>query len=309
MIENFSKIVKNNFMKEQILALWNTHGDSITALGGKILFAFLVALGGKLLIHIAGIAIRRVTSRIPLFDETFASMFRIIITYTILIICIIMILDSFGVNTASLIALLGAAGVAVGLALKDTLSNIASGIILLLLRSYRKGDYIEFGSCAGTVKNMDLFTTSLETSDGIFISAPNSSIWGIPLKNYTRNRRRRMDIAISISYGDSIDTAFNLMRQIAGEEKRFLPDPAPQIMVQSLGDSSVNIMLRAWTHIDVYWAVYWDLMRGLKDRVEAAGLTIPFPQKDIHIIPETQYAKSAGAQTASAEKLIDDPRR
>ncbi|MDR1626899.1 MAG: mechanosensitive ion channel family protein [Spirochaetia bacterium] len=291
-------------MKEQILALWNTHGDSITALGGKILFAFLVALGGRVLIHIAGALIRRATSRIPLFDETFASMFRIVISYTILIVCIIMILDSFGVNTASLIALLGAAGVAVGLALKDTLSNIASGIILLLLRSYRKGDYIEFGACAGTVRDMDLFTTSLETPDGIFISAPNSSIWGLPLKNYSRNRRRRMDISIGISYSDSIDTAFKLMRQIAAEEKRFLPDPAPQIMVQSLGESSVNITLRAWAHADDYWPAYWDLMRGLKDRTLAAGLTIPFPQQDVHIVAEPQPHNPE-----PTGNLIDDPRR
>jgi small conductance mechanosensitive channel len=99
------------------------------------------------------------------------------------------------------------------------------------------------------------------------------------------------------------------MRKIIAEEKRFLPDPAPQIVVQSLGDSSVNIMLRAWTHTDAYWAVYWDLMRGLKDRVEAAGLTIPFPQQDIHIVAETKDPKFAGAKTPSSESLIDDARR
>jgi small conductance mechanosensitive channel len=275
-------------MKEQFLGLWNQYSASIISLGGKIGFAVLVALSGKVLIHIAGKVIHRLTSKLPLLDETFASMFRIIITYTILIICVIMILDSFGVNTTSLIALLGAAGVAVGLALKDTLSNIASGIILLLLRSYRKGDFIEFGSCSGTVKDMDLFTTSLETPEGIFISAPNSAIWGIPLRNYTRNRRRRMDIIAGISYGDSIDAAFGVMRQICAEEKRFLSEPAPQILVQSLGDNSVNIMLRAWAYTDVYWNVYWDVMRGLKDKIEAAGLSIPFPQRDIHIIDETR---------------------
>ncbi|MDR1316563.1 MAG: mechanosensitive ion channel family protein [Spirochaetales bacterium] len=289
-------------MKDQFLGLWSEYGNSLIRLGGKVLFALLVALGGRILVYIAGRLIHRMTSKIPLFDETFASMFRLVITYTVFIVCIIMILDSFGVNTTSLIALLGAAGVAVGLALKDTLSNIASGIILLLLRSYRKGDYIEFGSCAGTVKDMDLFTTSLETSDGIFISAPNSSIWGLPLKNYTRNSSRRMDIVINISYSDSIDAAFDLMRRISMEETRFLPSPAPQILLQSLGDSSVSVMLRAWTNTATYWNIYWDLMRGLKDRIQAAGLTIPFPQQDVHIIAETLSQPFPKKDSGSAEE-------
>jgi small conductance mechanosensitive channel len=194
-----------------------------------------------------------------------------------------MILDLFGINTTSLIAVLGAAGVAVGLALKDTLSNIASGIILLLLGSYRKGDFIEFGSQMGTVKDISLFTTTLETPDGIFISAPNSSIWGVPLKNYTRNGKRRMDLVVSISYSDSIDTAFAVMRQIAVEEKRFLATPAPQVMVQTLADSTVNILLRAWANSDVYWSIYWDQMKNVKEKIEAAGLHIPFPQRDVHV--------------------------
>ncbi|MDR3200946.1 MAG: mechanosensitive ion channel [Spirochaetales bacterium] len=271
-------------MKDIFLELWNTHSDLITSLGRKALFAAALVFAAKLLIHIAGKLLRRATAKIPRFDETFASMLRIVITYSILIICIIMILDSFGVNTTSLIALLGAAGVAVGLAMKDTLGNIAAGIILLLLRSYRKGDYIEFASFSGTVKEMDLFTTTLETPDGVFISAPNGTIWGVPLKNYTRNRKRRMDLVVGISYSDSIDTAFEVMRQIAVEETRFLPHPAPQVMVQSLGDSSVNIMLRAWAHTDDYWTVYWEKIRLVKERIEAAGLNIPFPQRDVHIV-------------------------
>jgi small conductance mechanosensitive channel len=292
-------------MKDQIFILWNEYSTSIVTIGSKTLFALLVALAGRILIRIARKLIRRVTSKMPLFDETLASMFRLVITYAILIVCVIIILDSFGVNTTSLIALLGAAGVAVGLALKDTLSNIASGIILILLRSYHKGDHIEFGSYAGTVKDMNLFTTKLETPDGIFISAPNSSIWGVPLKNYTRNHHRRMEIVIGISYADSIGTAFDVMRQIIAEEKRFLDSPAPQVMVKSLSDSSVDIMLRAWTPTDVYWDVYWDVMRGLKDRIEAAGLTIPFPQRDVHIIGEAQDAQSAGIKKISATNLSD----
>jgi small conductance mechanosensitive channel len=135
---------------------------------------------------------------------------------------------------------------------------------------------------------MDLFTTTLETGDGIFISAPNSTLWGVPLKNYSRSRRRRMDLSIGISYKDSIDAAFAVMRQITEEETRFLRDPPPQVMVQSLGDNSVNIMLRAWATTDVYWSVYWEQIRNIKEKIEAAGLNIPFPQRDIHIIQEKE---------------------
>jgi small conductance mechanosensitive channel len=219
-------------------------------------------------------------------DSTISHLLRLIVRYGIFIICLIMIFNVFGINTTSLLALLGAAGLAVGLALKDTLSNIAAGIILLFLGTYRRGDYIEFGACSGTVKQISLFTTILETPDGIYISAPNSSIWGTPLKNYTRNGKRRMDISVPIAYSDSIDTAFRVVREMAAAESRFLADPAPQILVQSYGDSSVNVLLRAWAPLDRYWPIYWDLMRGLKERLEEAGLSIPFPQRDLHVYTE-----------------------
>jgi small conductance mechanosensitive channel len=221
-------------------------------------------------------------------DSTISHLLRLIVRYGIFIICLIMIFNVFGINTTSLLAILGAAGLAVGLALKDTLSNIAAGIILLFLGTYRRGDYIEFGSCSGTVKEISLFTTILETPDGIYISAPNSSIWGTPLKNYTRNGKRRMDISVPIAYSDSIDTAFRVVREMAAAESRFLADPAPQILVQSYGDSSVNVLLRAWAPLDRYWPVYWDLMRGLKEKLDEAGLSIPFPQRDLHVYTERQ---------------------
>jgi small conductance mechanosensitive channel len=264
--------------------LWETHSGYILILGGRFLTTVLIIIAGILLIKTLDKILRRATAGKMKLDETVGSMFRLVIRYGIIIICVILILNVFGINTASLIALLGAAGVTIGLALKDTLGNIASGIILLLLRTYRKGDFIECGSIVGTVKDMDLFTTTLETGDGILISAPNSTLWGVPLKNYSRSERRRMDLSIGISYNDSLDTAFAVMLQIAADEKRFLRDPPPQVMVQSLGDSSVNIMLRAWATPDVYWSIYWEQMRNIKEKIEAAGLTIPFPQRDIHIV-------------------------
>ncbi|MDR2738603.1 MAG: mechanosensitive ion channel family protein [Treponema sp.] len=223
-------------------------------------------------------------------DDTVSNLLRLTVRYGIFIICLIMIFNVFGINTASFLAILGAAGIAVGLALKDTLSNIAAGIILLFLGTYRRGDYIEFGAYSGTVKEISLFTTILETPDGVYISAPNSSIWGTPLKNYTRNSTRRMDIAVPIAYSDSIDTAFRVVKDLAAAESRFLADPAPQILVQSYGDSSVNVLLRVWVPTALYWPAYWDQMRVLKEKLEEAGLSIPFPQRDVHLYTEPKPA-------------------
>jgi small conductance mechanosensitive channel len=272
-------------MEQMLPDFWNRYSEAIVTIGRKVIVALLIAVVGRILVKTIRRLIKKASAskKLPV-DETLGSMLRLVVTYGVIIVCAIMILDVFGINTTSLIAILGAAGVAVGLALKDTLSNIASGIILLFLRSYCKGDFIEFSSTMGTVREISLFTTILETPDGIFISAPNSSIWGTPLKNYTRNGKRRMDLVASISYSDSIETAFQVMLDIAANEKRFLVEPKPQVMVQSMADSSVNILLRAWASGDVYWSVYWEQMRNIKERVEEAGLHIPFPQREIHLV-------------------------
>ena len=262
--------------------LINQYGGLMLRLGGKLLYTLGIVLAGLIFIRLGGRIIQRAVKNLR-FDETLGMVLKLILKYGIGIVGLIMALDAFGVNTTSLIAILGAAGVAIGLALKDTLSNIASGLLLLLLRLYRKGDFIEFGGCNGTVQNMDLFSTTLETPDGVYVSAPNSAIWGIPLKNYTRNGRRRMDLTVGVAYSDSLDTAFAVLREIAAMEPRFLKDPPPQVMLQSLGDSSVNITLRAWASVDTYWAIYWEQMRNIKEKIEAAGLAIPFPQRDVHL--------------------------
>jgi small conductance mechanosensitive channel len=270
-------------MKETLLGLWERYHADFVELIRDVVTAVIIIIAGRIAIKVISRLINRATAGRLSLDETAASLVKIIVRYGIIIICFIMILNNFGVNTASLLAVLGAAGVAIGLALKDTMSNIAAGIILLFLRSFGKGDYIEFGSYSGTVREMSLFTTILETPDGVFISAPNSSIWGTPLKNYTRNGKRRMDLSVGISYSDSIDAAFKVMNEIIASESRFLRDPAPQVMVQSLGDSAVNILLRAWASGSDYWNVYWFQMRNIKEKIEEAGLTIPFPQQDVHL--------------------------
>ncbi|MDR1411769.1 MAG: mechanosensitive ion channel [Spirochaetaceae bacterium] len=273
-------------MAINFLPLWENHSGIILGLVRNIVVSLIIVAAGTITTRITGKLLKKATAGGLLIDETVTRILRRTVRYGIFVICVIMILNTFGINTTSLLAVLGAAGVAVGLALKDTLGNIAAGIILLILGSYRRGEYIEFDAYSGTVKDMNLFTTTLETPDGLFISAPNSSIWGTPLKNYSRYGKRRMELSVGISYSDSIDTAFRVMRDIAGAETRFLKDPAPQVLLQSLGDSSVNIALRAWASTDVYWDIYWDQIKNLKLKIEEAGLHIPFPQRDMHIIAD-----------------------
>ena len=267
-----------------IIKFWENYGTTILTFGRRTIIALLIVIGGRLLISLSRrLTQKAVTGKLHA-DETFASVMATLIQYGIIIICLIVILDIFGVNTTGLIALLGAAGVAVGFALKDTLGNIAAGILILFLRPFKKGDFIEAGSTLGAVRDMGLFATILETPDGIYISAPNSSLWGIPIKNYSFNTRRRMDLTVSISYTDSVDEAFYVLNDIISSEERFLQEPPAQVMVQSLGESGIGITLRAWVPSDQYWPVYWYQMKNVKEKIQEAGLNIALPKREISIV-------------------------
>jgi len=271
-------------MGQQIIELWETHSVVILPIAKNLVSALVIIILGISLSKGARKLVHKANTQWSQSDGTAVPLLQSVIHYAIIIICIIMILNIFGVSTASLIALLGAAGVTIALALKDTLGNIAAGIGLLLMGTFRKGEYIEFGDFNGTVKEVNLFTTILETPDGIFISAPNSCIWGTPLKNYTRNGKRRMEISIGIAYSDPVETAFAVMRDIINAEHRFLKDPAPQVILQSIEDNSVKITIRAWAEIQDYWNIYWDINKIIKTKIEEAGLHVPLPQRDVRIV-------------------------
>jgi len=275
-----------------IAELWEKDGYLILGFIRRVVIALLIIIGGKIVIRISKrLTDRAVTGKLHA-DESFISILRMVIHYGIIIVCLIMILDIFGVNTAGLIAILGAAGVAVGFALKDTLGNIAAGIMILFLRPFRTGDYIECGSTAGIVKEIRLFATNLETPDGIFIAAPNSGLWGVSMKNFSRNSNRRLDITVTISYSDSIDTAFQVLSDIISQEPRFLIDPPAQVMVQSLGETGIGVTLRAWVAGDTYWKLYWEYMKIVKEKIQEAGLTIAMPRREIHLVKDdTKFAQ------------------
>jgi small conductance mechanosensitive channel len=280
-------------MTETISNLWFEYSELILSISYKAFISLIIVT----ICTFASKAAHKIISKRKLkfdkIDETLIPIFRTISSYLIYALGSLFILDILGVNTASLIALLGAAGLAIGFALKDTLSNIAAGIMLLFLRPFRANDYIEFGSIQGTVKEVNLFTTTFETFDGLFVSTPNGLLWGNSIKNFTKNGRRRIDIIVGISYSDSIDEGLSILNEIANKEERFLQEPKPVTMVSSLAESSVNLQLRGWVKIEDYWQVIWDLNKLTKEGIEKAGLSIPFPQRTIHIQPHPELQNTS----------------
>jgi len=269
-------------MNDMMAKLWENYGGQIVHWGTKLFFAIVIIIAANLLAKYLRRVIDHANDRFERFDTTLVPLLKKLASYSIYAIGLVFILDIFGANTASIFALLGAAGIAVGLALKDTLGNIAAGIVLLILRPFKLGEFVEVSGISGTVKEIGLFATILETPDGIYITAPNGALWGSPIKNYNRTGKRRIDIVVGIDYADSIETGLNVLQSMMSEEPRLLADPAPQALVASLSDSAVNIQLRAWVATDDYWDTYYDLNRKIKDRITSAGLTIPFPQMDLH---------------------------
>ena len=228
--------------------------------------------------------IRHALERVPRMDETLKPFLAKLVWYVIMAFVLVAVLSQFGVQTTSVIAILGAAGLAIGLALQGTLANVASGVMLLFLRPFNIGDYVDAGGIAGTVVEIGLFNTEIKTRKGLCLIVPNKIIWESPITNFSRNPTRRFDITVGISYGDDVNGATDLLMRLLTGDQRILDDPEPLAVVEELGDSAVIINLRAWTRAEDFWAAVWDLKKAIKVELEAAGYSIPFPQRDIHIV-------------------------
>ena len=206
-----------------------------------------------------------------------------IVRYGSLVLVVVAALGQLGIQTTSVLAALGAIGLAIGLALQGTLSNIAAGIMLLWLRPFRVGDYIEAGNVAGTVKELGLFASQLHSWDGIYQFVPNSELWNKRIVNYSRLERRLVDLKFGVSYSDDIERGRDVLLSLAKRDERVLADPPPECFVDQLGDSAVVLALRVWTSTSTYWPVRRALTERGKIELEAAGLSIPFPQRVVHL--------------------------
>lgn len=216
-------------------------------------------------------------------DGTLKPILSSLVYYTIIVLVIAAVLTKVGVETASILAALGAAGLAIGLALQGTLSNIAAGVMLLWLRPLKMGEAIDAQGIIGTVEDVGLFVTRMKRPDGVFLSVPNAQLWNKPIVNFTRNTTRRVDVIVGVSYNDDVDGALALLKALQEKDSRILKDPEPQTMISALADSSVNITLRCWVATSDFWPVSFDLNRDAKKALEQAGYSIPFPQQDVHV--------------------------
>jgi small conductance mechanosensitive channel len=214
------------------------------------------------------------------------SFFASLAKYIILAVTIIAVLNQFGVETTSLVAVIGAAGLAIGLALQGTLSNIAAGVMLLIFRPFKVDDFIEVAGHAATVKELNLFFTQLATADNIRIIIPNAQIWGGSLKNFSSNPTRCVDFVFGISYDANIDQAMALISDVVTADERVHKDPEPFPSVSNIGDSAADITARVWVNSDDFWSVKFDTTKLVKEGMDAEGVDIPYPSSTVYIVNE-----------------------
>lgn len=256
--------------------------ELLTIYGIKVLAAIAIFILGRWVAKGVRNFISRLMEKKEV-DETLNKFVTSLSYVALLAFVIIAALNQLGIQTASFIAILGAAGLAVGLALQGSLSNFAAGVLMIIFRPIAVGDLIEGAGVAGVVEEIQIFTTKLTTPDNKTIFIPNAKLMGDNIVNYTVKGTRRVDLAIGIGYGDDIDKARGVINQIIAGDERIMKEPAPAILVSELADSSVNFTVRVWSGTDDYWGVYFDTIEKVKKQFDVEGINIPYPQQDVHM--------------------------
>lgn len=258
----------------------------VTSYGLDVVGAIAILVVGWMLAGWAKRTTANALHRIKSIDDMLTGFFSSLVKYGILAFTIVAVLNRFGVATTSLVAVLGAAGLAIGLALQGTLSNVAAGVMLLMFRPYKVGDFIEGAGLSGTVKATGLFTTDMATGDNIHIVVPNSQLWGSAIHNFSHHTTRRVNLNIGIGYGDDIDKAMDVIKRIASDDIRIHADPEPFVAVANLGDNAVELVVRVWADAGDHWGVKFDMTKTIKQTFDKEGISFPFPQRDVHIYQE-----------------------
>ncbi len=277
-------------MSEDVAETWGLIVEIITTYGLDVVGGIIILIIGWMVAGWASRTVEKLMGKSGRVDETLRKFFASIVRYAVIIFTIIAVLSQFGVETTSFIAVMGAMGLAIGLALQGTLGHVASGVMLLLFRPFKIGDFIDGGGVTGTVEAISLFTTTMNTPDNVHIIVPNGQLWDTAIKNFSHNANRRVDMVMGIGYGDSIDAAMKAILEIAEADSRIHKDPAPMVAVGELADSSVNIIVRVWCSAGDYWGVKFDMTKAMKERFDSDGISIPFPQRDVHLINSNDAA-------------------
>lgn len=268
--------------EQSMMTTIETVREAVTTWGIKALGALVVLIVGLIAAKWIRASLKKALSKREV-DATLVPFLSSLVYYLTLAFVVIAVLSMFGVEATSLVAILGAAGLAVGLAMQGTLSNFAAGVMLLIFRPFKVGDFVDAGGVAGSVVEIAIFSTTLHSPDNVRITVPNSSIYGTVIKNFTANDTRRNDMVVGISYDDDIGKAIEVLERCVNADERVLKDPAPMIAASELADSSVNLIVRPWCKKEDYWGLRCDLTRKMKEELEAAGCSIPFPQTDVHL--------------------------
>lgn len=231
-------------------------------------------------------------------DQTVVDFIENMVRYVMFAIVLIAALGRVGVETASIVAVIGAAGLAIGLALQGSLSNFAAGVLIVTFRPFKSGDYVEVGGVAGSVASIQIFSTVLTTPDNKMVVVPNGTVISSPITNYSRHATRRIDFIIGVSYKSDLQKTKEVLTRIVKADERVLQDPEPTIGVHALMDSSVNFVVRPWVKTEDYWSTYFDLMQAIKEGLDKEGIEIPFPQMDVH------YHAAMAKAVAPEEKQV-----
>jgi small conductance mechanosensitive channel len=257
--------------------------DFIAAYGLRVIGAILILIIGRIIAGFGRRIVRRLMEKTKTDPSviTFAASFIYVL---ILIFAVLAALSKFGVETTSIVAVLGAAGFAIGFAMQGSLSNFAAGLLTIIFKYYKVGDYIQAAGVGGTVKEIRMFSTVLSTPDNVQITVPSGKIFGDTLINYSANDTRRVDLVVGIGYSSSIQKAVEVIEGLLKSDSRILSEPAYQIAVSELADSSVNLVVRPWVKASDYWAVRFDLNRAIKEALDSNGIEIPFPQRTVHMV-------------------------
>lgn len=256
--------------------------DGLAHFGLKVIAAIVVFVIGRWLARRLAGLLERGLKRAGT-DSTLVGFFRNIAYFGLLIMVVIAAVGQLGVQTTSFIAVLGAAGLAIGLALQGSLANFAAGVLMIIFRPFRAGDFIDAAGAAGVVEEVQLFTTMLRTPDNKTVIIPNAQITAGTITNYSARDTRRLDLQFGVAYSDDLDAVKRVINEVLAEEPRLLAEPEPLVGLLELGDSSVNFAVRPWVKSSDYWSVYFDLQEAMKRRFDREGISIPFPQRDVHL--------------------------
>ncbi|HAS62751.1 MAG TPA: mechanosensitive ion channel protein [Vibrio sp.] len=260
----------------------NSNSDLLIQYGVNIISAVLILFIGNIVAKMVANSVAKVLGKKKM-DKAVVEFIHGIVRYTLFVIVLIAALSRIGVQTASVVAVIGAAGLAIGLALQGSLSNFAAGVLIVGFRPFKSGDYVEVGGVAGSVEAIQIFQTVLKTPDNKMVVVPNSGVIGSPITNYSRHDTRRVDLTIGVSYSSDLKLTKQVIHDALAKDERILKDHDITIGVVALADSSVNFVVRPWCKTADYWDVYFDSNQAIKEALDANGIEIPFPQMDVHL--------------------------